>query len=184
MSTPFTQEQIEWLAERDAELDRRRREWIDERESRLKEHGTDWSRRHIRAYTRRATIGFLILLAGVGGAFYTQGKDRKESNRAIVQSGRVISVSGCNRDYVTVNRLRNVLKRSLDFQRAALQRGDITLDQFSRAQEYFVEQLDGLPQVDCRPSASLITDNPEDLPDIPKPLHPPDPPHLPYGGPH
>lgn len=180
-SPPFTQEQIEWLAARDATLDANRESWVIAREERLAKHGTDWSRRHVRSYARRATAAFVILALGIGGAFYAGGQDSTQSRRAIVKSGRVVSVSGCNRDYITINRLRSVLARSLDFQRAALNRGDITQDQYDRAVVYFKEQLMGLPPVDCRPSATILTDDPNDIGKVPEPLHPPDPP---YSGPH
>lgn len=158
LNTPFTDEQMEYLWERDI---------------RLSTHGTEWSRKHIRAYARRATAGFLVLALGVAGAFYAGGRDSAHSREAIVKSGRVVSIFGCNRDFVTVNRLRDVLSRSADFQRAALARGDITQAQFDRAAAYFREQLAGLPPVDCRPSATLITDDPTDIGQVPKPLYPP-----------
>lgn len=166
MSAPFTQEQLEYLAERDG---------------RLVESCGHGFRKGIKHLRNGALAGFLVLLAGIAGAFYASGHDASQANSAIVKSGRVVSVSGCNRDYVTVNRLRNVLKRSEDFQHAALARGDISLEQFERSRAYFDQQLDGLPQVDCRSSATIITDDPNDIGAVPKPLHPPEPP---YAGPH
>lgn len=154
---PFTDEQLQYLWDRDL---------------RLSSHGTDWSRAHIRSYARRATAGFLILALGLAGAFYTAGHDAVTARDAIVKSGRLVSTAGCNRDYVTVQRLRSVLSRSLDFQRGALARGDITQAQFDRAHVYFKQQLKGLPPVDCRPAATLITDDPSDIGPTPKPLFP------------
>lgn len=163
---PFTNEQLEYLAERDA---------------RIENNLARGFKKGFRHFRNAATVGFVILLAGNIGGWITNTHDADQSRHAVVQSGRVVSVSGCNRDYVTVNRLRNVLLNAKTFQAAALKRGDISAEAFTRTQAYYDAQLAGLPQVDCRSSATILTDDPADLPPVPQPLYPPKPP---YSGPH
>jgi hypothetical protein len=167
VTDPFTQEQIEWLAEREAVLDAGREGWV---------------RRQFRRFRNQALVGFLILAGGVGAAFAVSAQDQaarhelaKDQRHAIVQSGHAVSVAGCNRDYLTIGRLRNVLLASQAFQTAALKRGDITQAQFDRARTFYSAQLAGLPLPDCRDALAVLTDNPKARIVIPTPLHLPDP---------
>lgn len=160
---PFTQAQVEFLAVRELELEK-------VREQRERNHRRRW---------RNANLaGFLILLAGVGGGFYTQGQDRSaadskatEQRIAIVDSGRAVSVAGCNRDFKTISKLRGILIRGQEFQRAAFERGDISIEVYERGTAYYQQQLGTLPVPDCRKAAKVLTSDPNAPIRVPEPLH-------------
>lgn len=114
----------------------------------------------LRRYRNNAVIGFLVLGFGVGFTIYDSGHQGERARSAVVQSGRAVSVSGCNRDFDTIGILRGVLLNAQSFQTAALKRGDITQAQFDRAQEYYDSQLAKLKQPDCREAEKLLTDDP------------------------
>lgn len=155
-AVPFDGAQIEWLVARDAYLDK-------QREAR--------TARHFKRFRNSALAGFLVLAGGIGGAFYTSQTDSDASRSAIVTSGRAVSVSGCNRDFHTVNTLRGILLRAQAFQAAARERGDITQAAFERGNAYYAEQLAALRPVDCRPSADVVTDDPNKTTHVPVPEH-------------
>lgn len=139
----------------------RQREWIN--------HIALDAARHVQ---RRSLIGFLILLVGVGTTLYVGDKNADEARKAIVDTGRIVSVDGCNRDFQSRKEVREVLQRSKDFQLAALERGDITQAQYKRAVEFYNDRLKGLPLPDCRHAESIVSDDPDEVPAMPKPLHP------------
>lgn len=160
---PFDEEQLKWLSAR---------------EHMLSAHGTAYSRSHLRRYARAATAGFVVAVLGIGGAFYTQGQDRAAADKAatagreaIVQSGRAVSVSGCNRSFRLTDKLRGILARGQDFQREALKRGDISPETFARATAYYEQQLAELPLPDCREAEEVVTDDPNQPILVPEPLY-------------
>lgn len=129
-------------------------------------------------YVRGATVAFLLVFAALGYNQYQRDRDLDvrradavSARQQIVRSGNAVAVAGCNRDYRTITRLRNVLTASHAFQRSALKRGDISSSQFTRASEFYRSQLDGLPLPDCRIAAHTVTDNPDRHIKVPTPLH-------------
>lgn len=156
-AAPFSTAQLEFLAVREAEL-----EAIRERRN----------AQHFRRFRTRAVVGFTILLAGVGASFYTQGKDSDEGRTAIVQSGRAVSVSGCNRDFVTTERFRNLLLRGQAAQKRALADGDITQRQYELGTKFYERELRLTPLPDCRESLEVVTDDPDAEIVVPEPLYP------------
>lgn len=130
------------------------------------------SRLVLRRYVRGAVVAFLILLAGIGGSFYAQGTDSSASSTAIVQSGRAISVDGCNRDFHTIGKVRSVFMRSALFLRGQYERGDISLEAYERGVRYYSQQLATFPLPDCRAALTVVTDDPDAPIRVPVPLHP------------
>lgn len=158
---PFTQEQIEWLAEREAALS-----GLHEKRERA----------HFHRFRNAALTGFLILVVGLGASFYTQGQDNADGRTAIVQSGRAVSVDGCNRDFVTTERFRNLLLRGQAAQKRALAEGDITQRQYDLGTKFYARELRLTPLPDCRESLEVVTDDPEAEVTVPEPLYASDPP--------
>lgn len=158
-AAPFTQAQTEFLAVREAEL-----EGIRERRN----------SQHFKRFRNSALAGFLVLAGGIGGSIYASSKDSDEGRSAIVQSGRIVAVDGCNRDFTTIQRLRNVLLASQAFQRRAFEAGRITADQYAEAAGFYQEQLAGLPLPDCRDARTIITDDPNKPKAVPDPKYPTD----------
>lgn len=142
-------------------------EWIQEATERGIHKG-------LRKWFRGAALAFLFLL-GANIFVWQTGKGEAASSRdAIVQSGTVVSIAGCNRDFETIQTLRGVLIASKQFQKAALKRGDITQRQFDQAGVYYKEQLDKLALPNCEAAGSILTEDPDAIPTIPKPKVPED----------
>ena len=131
-------------------------------------------------YRRNAVVGFLILLLGIGFVQWDNQKDnsdaRKEiaaksvqSDRAIVKSGRAVSVAGCNRDYVTIARLRELILAGREDIRNYVAEGTLNPEQGARAQKRITAQVKEYPLPDCREARRIVTDNPRDLGPIPPP---------------
>lgn len=120
----------------------------------------------LRYYTRRATLWFVLLsvAAITNGVFTSQfaasGRD------AIVKSGRVVAVAGCNRDYQDREKFRALLQR---LKKATRANPATTPEQKRTALDFYNDQLKAYPSIDCRPSAMIITDDPGRLPRAPEP---------------
>lgn len=125
------------------------------------------ARKALRAYVRGATVAFIILLIGVGLVFY----EYKQARKAVIQSGSVIAVDGCNRDFRTIGTLRGVLESARANQHAAFRAGEITSERLRAFDVFYDEQLRLLRQPDCREAMEILTDNPSGLPRVPVPLH-------------
>lgn len=119
-----------------------------------------------------ASVGYLILFGGVF-AMYENGQSvsDKESN-AVVQSGRAVAVSGCNRDFKDRKSFRALFERLIVAVDASVERGDATPAQGRFAKKFYQDELDKLPLFDCRDAEKVITDNPGRTARIPTPLHP------------
>lgn len=133
----------------------------------------------LRHFSKRAVAGFLILLVGlivafkVGSDYNTHNNFVAEQNRnAIVQSGRVISVAGCNRDFKSISALRGILIRaqvSIALQHKA---GVLTGTQYQRALDYYQKALDAIRLPDCRLAEEVVTDDPTKARPVPEALYP------------
>jgi hypothetical protein len=164
LQSPLTQAQLEYLTHQ------------TERAAAKAARGE--SRKVLKRYVQGAVVAFLILLTGLGWSLYAQGKDSSEGRTAIVQSGRAISVDGCNRDFRTIGKVRDVFMRSALFLRAQYDRGDITLAAYERGVAYYSQQLATFPLPDCRAALTIVTDDPNATVRVPVPLHPTAPPTL------
>lgn len=159
-AAPFTDAQVEWLAQRDEYL------WEEHR---------GWFERRFKTRARKATVGFLILLAGVGFTQYSSDQVGRESRDAIVQSGRALAVDGCNRDFNSIQRLRSLLQSAQSAQRRAFLKGQVTPTQYAEGVKFYTEQLAQTPLPDCRHARNILTDDPSKPIQVPTPLHPPEP---------
>jgi hypothetical protein len=126
-----------------------------------------------------ALLAFLILTIGIAFAvnsvYQNSIADKKEilaARAAIVQSGRSVTVVGCNRDFKTITALRTVLQASQEVQRASFERGEITRQRFEEASTFNKEQILNLILPDCREAITAVTSNPDATVGIPEPLHP------------
>lgn len=149
---PLTQEQLDWIAE--------------------------CTRRSVNGALRRfsllATTGFLILLAGNLFVYRDAQTLNGASRDSIVQSGTTVAVDGCNRDYETIQSLRQVLMDARSFQKAALKSGTITQSQYDKARVYYASQIARLKLPDCRKAKTMLNDDPERKADVPTPKFPTD----------
>ncbi len=132
------------------------------------------TKKGVRHYRNNAIIGFLLLLFGLGYVQWRAMESAVESRDAIVKSGRVVSVSGCNRDYRSLTALRGTLKASRRFTVNAGKQGVIGPSEVATRLAFYDAQLDRLRLPDCRVAAKVVTDDPKDIGDVPVPLHPPD----------
>lgn len=150
--TPLTQEQLEYFAE-------------SERRA---------STAVLRKFQRNAIIGFVTLLLGVGFNVYDVRHHASEQSRAVVQSGTVVAVEGCNRDFRSLVALRGVLQTARTQVRRAVRAGRISKEQGDEALKFYKEQLGKLKLPDCRKTEGLLTNdlNHSTLPPIPRPLYP------------
>lgn len=129
--------------------------------------------RSLRRWGRGAVIGYAILIAGVF-AMYENGQSVSEQERqAVVKSGTVVAVEGCNRDFRAGKRfikLLTRLKMSSDAQYASKR---ITAQQHDAAIEFYAGEI-GLAKSklpDCRHAESILTDDPDADLNHTKPLY-------------
>jgi hypothetical protein len=160
--------------EDDAPFSDQQLRWLSAREHMLSAHGTHYSRTHIKRYAKSALAGFLILLTGIGAAIHLGDNQANNARRAVVGSGRAVSVAGCNRDFDTITRVRSILLASEAFQAKQHRAGKITDEQFKAAKDFYQDQLSGLPLPDCREAAHILTDDPTKRVIIPVPRYPGD----------
>lgn len=123
----------------------------------------------VRNYSRGAILGFLILLGGIGVVQITQNHENQDAQKALVQSGRVVAVDGCNRDFKYVERIRSLLGRLSDANKQAYEAGGITGEQYARAQAFYKSEMARQKLPDCRRAEQVLSDDPE------KPINPPTP---------
>ncbi len=143
---------------------------------------TPGAREAFNAYRRNAVIGFLILLFGLGFVQWDNNKTaanaRKDiaaqsvqADRAIVKSGRAVSVAGCNRDFDTIASLRKQIRiglRRIDRLEADGTYTKAQADAGREAQTRFLREYK-LP--DCRSALDIVTDNPRKLGPTPPPKY-------------
>lgn len=130
------------------------------------------SKHRIRSYAKGALVGFVILLAGVGLAF-REGTLRANGARdAIVRSGSVIAVDGCNRDFRSISNLRGIIDNSRTQLKSYERDGTISHEQYLRGLAEIDKQLKTYPLPDCRKADDVLTANPNKVPEAPVPLHP------------
>lgn len=124
----------------------------------------------LKHYSRRATTWFAILtVAAILNGVYTSQQSGRGRD-AIVTSGRVVSVAGCNRDYQDREKFRELLIRLKQAARAsAAADPNADPERLRAALDFYNDQLKAYPSLDCRASAKVITDDPTKLPKTPEP---------------
>lgn len=102
-------------------------------------------------------------------------RDRANQGReALAESGNVVSVSGCNRDFRLYQKVRAVFNQSLAAVEAQHAQGLTTDEQYERVKQFYNDQLTNFALPDCRDVANTLTDNPDRSGDktAPSPLYP------------
>lgn len=130
-------------------------------------------------YTKRAILGFLLLFVGfLFNAWNNENQwDRieatsEEGRAALVESGDIIAVDGCNRDFKTTQALRGVLIASADFNKQNFRNGVIDKATLDERLDFYAEQLSNLALPDCRRTQGILTDEPDHPLKVPEPLYP------------
>lgn len=119
-----------------------------------------------------ALLAFGVLAFGIGLAIQSVEKSSDQAQRAIVNSGRVISVAGCNRDYEFTGVIRAQLAASRRQIERARTRGDLSNARARENDEFFATQLALIKRPDCREAVRVVTDNPDNIRiGIPPPLY-------------
>jgi hypothetical protein len=141
------------------------------------------TRNGVRHYRNRAVIGFLILLLGLVAVRWADNERANEAVKdrvatanaqraAIVKSGNVVAVDGCNGRFRDRVEIRSVLQSSKDFLAREYKKGNITEARFKESSAFYDERLSGLPLPDCRKAANILTTDPNKVLPVPDPLYP------------
>lgn len=109
---------------------------------------------------RNAIIGYVILLVAVVGVFFVSQKDATDARDAIVTSGKVVSVEGCNSDFETIEKVRGVFTRAIVSAKRQERAGVTDEVQRDAAIAYYEQQLAEFTLPDCRKTEKIITDDP------------------------
>ena len=120
----------------------------------------------------RRTYAYIFLAAMTAFAIYDNGQQSGKSRDSIVQSGNVVAVVGCNRDFESRQSIREFLKSTQSLKRIAYKRGYITEDAYEDARAFYKKQLAELPLPDCRESSKILSDDIDFASPILKPLYP------------
>lgn len=120
------------------------------------------SQGQFRRWRRWGVVAWVFLFGTSAGVYQLGSDEARKSRAAIVVSGRVVAVEGCNRDFKSLT----VARKTLDAQRAGLKvfvdDGTITQAGYDKS----VANLDKLEPLltapDCRKVAALLTDDPRD----------------------
>lgn len=151
-------------------------EWIEEGQHRA-------TSKALKRYSLGALLGFLILFVGLVVVRHEDANRAKEATaariavadsqrKAIVQSGTVVAVGGCNERFKDRQEVRAVLEASKAESLKAYNAGDITKERLRRSLAFYDQRLDGLPLPDCRQSQNILTTDINAVPPVPKPLYP------------
>jgi hypothetical protein len=130
-------------------------------------------------YAKRAAVGFLLLFLGfLFNAWNNENQWERiesssdEARAALVESGDIIAVDGCNRDFETVKALRGVLIASAEFAQNAYNQGIITESDLDQRKRFYAEQLSTLSLADCRKAQGILTDDADHPLKMPAPMYP------------
>ena len=126
-----------------------------------------------RAVQRRALIGFIILLLGIIIVQQVGNSTSAKERQAIVDSGRVVSVDGCNRAYEERLKIRDVFLTSQSIVRARVKSGE-SVDPANdrRALDFYKDQLAAFKLPDCRKAEKLLTADPDKPLPVVEPYYP------------
>lgn len=149
MSDPFTKEQLDWISN-------------EVRHS---------ANKVLRNWVIGGTIAFVLILIGLIVAFHVDAQHNEESRKAIVNSGRAVSVAGCNRDYDSIQKLRGIIIASRPQLKTYYEEGSLTRAQYLRALDNIQKQLKDYPLPDCRRSLKVLTDDEDATVVIPEPKY-------------
>lgn len=137
-------------------------------------------------YRRQAVVGFVLLLAGIGAALAVESEHNaaqrdqiirqgKEAEQSIIRSGDAVAVSGCNRDYNTIDSLRDELERSLLRIDSLEADGTYSKHQADVSREATKDILKKYTLPDCRRADDVLTAKPGKTVLVPTARYPNDP---------
>lgn len=141
----------------------------------IAEHTERAATKALRKWRRGAVLAVVLMLASNGYALYSTASDSVTGRKAIVQSGRYISVDGCNRDFVSLTKLRGVLQQARFVVTTNYKRGLYPKSQYKQSLQFYDSQLAELTLPDCRDARRVVTDDPRKIGPIPTPRYPGDP---------
>lgn len=119
-----------------------------------------------RRWIAGAAIGYGVIFLGSVG-MYLNGQSVSSNERgAIIQSGDVVAVVGCNRDFESIGSQRGLLIRA----RAAIQDAKISSDEKAAAVQFYSDELAKLQYPDCRKAKDILTSDPDGVFRPPVPL--------------
>lgn len=127
------------------------------------------ARKALKRYVVASAVGYLFLLFGIGYAIYYSGHSADEARSSIVNSGRAVSVSGCNRDYDTISILRSEIAKGRKTLRQYYDEGLLTRAQYRRGIRSTRRILKRYTVPDCYAAKQVITDDPDAVIVIPEP---------------
>lgn len=160
--------------------------WKSNRKSRRERHEhelrTTWvSCWTFRQWRRNALLGYIMLLLGLGANSLIDRDRANQGREALAESGSVVSVTGCNRDFQLYQKVRAVFERSLQAIQDQHEQGLTTDEQYARAKAFYKDQLTNFALPDCREVANTLTDDPTkaETKTPPVPLYPGAPASLP-----
>lgn len=122
---------------------------------------------------RRALVGFIVLLVGIIVAQGIGNRTSSQERAAIVDSGKVVSVDGCNRAFEERLKIRDVFLTSQKIVQVRVDAGKSSSpDNDKEALAFYKEQLRLFKLPDCRDAEHLLTSDPDKpLPDV-EPYYP------------
>lgn len=138
----------------------------------IADHTDRGVRKALRKYARGATLAFLFLLACFIFAYQSGQNESDSSRRAIVDSGQVVAVSGCNRDFRSTQVLRGLITSAQKVQKSELKKGHISEAQYKVGKDFYDEQLQKIVLPDCLLARQVLTSDPNKPLHVPTPLRP------------
>lgn len=159
---PLTQAQLEWV--------------VEEVETATEKAAKRGAAEGAKIERRRNRIAFLLLLAGIILVFWLGNRASDAERQAIVESGKVVAIDGCNRDYQEDVRIRDVFLTSQNLVKSRIQAGQSADPEADKAAlEFYDQQLDAFKLPDCRKAEGLLTSDPDRfVPEI-EPFYPSNP---------
>ncbi len=144
---PLTPEQLEWVTEQ------------TKRASEKAAHkAAVVAAKHVQ---RRALVGFLILLIGIIVAQSIGNRTSSQERQSIVDSGKIVAVESCNRDYEDRVKFRSLLIRLKGAALANYAAGDSDKARRDAAVEFYDTELANYALFDCRRAEAILTSDPE-----------------------
>ena len=129
-------------------------------------------RKSLRIFSRRAVAGFIVLFVAAIGNVWFASRVSHNAREAVIKSGDAVAISGCNRDFRTIETLRVLLKTAAAASASQEKKGEISHERGAAAKQFYVSQLKALKLPDCRKSDDILTDNPNKQVAVPEPLYP------------
>jgi hypothetical protein len=126
----------------------------------------------LKRYRNSAIAGFLILCFAIGYVFADNASKSHDRRQAIVTSGKIVAIDGCNRDFKSTKVLRGLLRDGQAEIDKAAKKGLYSEEQLQDARDFYAKQLRAVAYPNCKAAGTILTSDKDKLPSIPKPLVP------------